>query len=128
MRLIAFCSCVLLLVGCDTLGGRAVVLKLQPAAKESEVQQVLQVLDRTLPEEGASRVAPSSGDEHRIAYYIGGGFSCTVLQGDDELIVDFRNPGVTSSSRPTPKVRQVSAAVAEDLKVMYGDRRVRFEK
>ena len=127
MRFIAFC-CVLLVVGCDTLGGRAVVLKLQPASKASEVQQVLQVLDRALPAEGASRVASSSTNEHRIAYYIGGGFSCTVRRGDDELIVDFRNPGVTSSSRPTPKVRQVSAAVAEDLKGVYGDRRVRFER
>lgn len=127
MRFVAFC-CVLLVVGCDTLGGRAVVLKLQPAAKESEVQQALQVLDRALPAAGANRIAPSSSDEHRIAYYIGGGFSCTVLRGDDELIMEFRNPGVTASSRPTPKVREVSAAVAEDLKAMYGNRRVRFEK
>ena len=125
MRFFAFC-CVLLVMGCDTLGGRAVVLKLQPASKESEVEQVLRVLDRALPAEGATRVESSSTNE--IAYYFGGGFSCTVRRADDELIVDFRNPGVSSSSRPTPKVRQVSAAVAEDLKVMYGNPRGRFEK
>jgi hypothetical protein len=126
MRVLAFC-CVLLLVGCDTLGGRAVVLKLQPAAGESDVQLVLKVVDRTMTPEGARRVTATSSEQQHIAHYVGGHFICTVGRIGDELIVDFRNPSFGAGGRLTPTVKRVSAAVAENLKSQYGDRSVRFE-
>src|SRR5262245_8510198 len=73
----AFC-CVLLLLGCDTLGGRSVVLKLPPVAPESDIQEVLRVVDRALISEGARRVAASSSDQQHIAHYVGGPFICAV--------------------------------------------------
>jgi hypothetical protein len=132
MRVIPFCCVLLLLMGCDTMGGRTVVLKLQsqgqrshkaPTTNTNDVPQILLLIDKIMAPEGVSRVARDPRDDRRIADYVGGPFICSVLLGDDELQVDFRNPHF-GGGPPDSAVQRVSDELADGLKTQYGVKRV----
>jgi hypothetical protein len=132
---ISICLLLLLIAGCDTLGGRTVVLNLQPSGKQSadrlskpvEVQQALEFIDTIMTNEVIRRVAANPSEEPRIAHYVGGPFICTVAQVDDQLRVDFRNTGFAAGRHPTGPVEEKSEQLAEKLKTQYGAKQVRIE-
>jgi hypothetical protein len=125
---IAICCLALLLVGCDTLGGRTVTLKPKQVSPPDEVQRVLQLVDDTLAPEGARRVAYPPNEEHRIAYYTGGPFICTVSAEDGGgVMIDIRNPGFGAGRHPTSTVKRVSDTLAEKLGTEYGSKRVKVQ-
>lgn len=125
MRVCALCFVLLLLVGCDTLGGRTVVLKLKPQGQpvDTSVQQALSVIDEVMAREGIRRVASPPNDYGRVADYVGGHFICGASVRDNRLAMDFRNPHF-GGGPPDSAVVRVSDAVAESLKSHYGAKQV----
>ena len=125
MRICALCFILLLLVGCDTLGGRSVVLKLKPQGQpiDTSVEQALSVVDEVMAREGIRRVAASSDENGRVASYVGGQFICNVSVRDSKLIVGFLNPHF-GGGPPDSAVTRVSDTVAESLRNHYGTKQV----
>jgi hypothetical protein len=140
MRTIALGCVLLLFVGCDTIGGRTVILRLAPPALQPqaglsasgpEVQQALQFIDTIMVPEGVTRAAnpPAPAEQRLVARYVGGPLmhwcACSVVFSDDQLFVDFRNTHFGSRHLDTEAVERVSDMLAEKLRAQYGAKRVR---
>ena len=126
MRIITLGFAVILFAGCDTIGGRTVVLNFPPPSKQphadfsvsvSEVEEAVRLVDATLASEGVIRStnSPALDDQHFVSY-CGGPFTmCQASFRDGKLFVSFRN-GNIGSSRPSPPVERISNVLAEKLR------------
>jgi hypothetical protein len=125
MRAFTLCCILLTLTGCDTMGGRTVVVKFKPKDQPvvTSVEQALIVIDKPMASEGIRRVAPDTTDYGRVADYIGGPFICGASFQGSKLTVDFLNPHF-GGGPPDPAVKRVSDSVAESLRRQYGANQV----
>src|SRR5438876_323760 len=78
MRILGLCFILVLLAGCDTLGGRTVIVNLNHKGPfdGASVGQALLIVDKSMAREGIRRAASSSLEYGHVANYVGGHFIC----------------------------------------------------
>jgi len=130
MRILAFCCMLVLLAGCDSLGGRTVILNLKPQQTQppdnASVEQALSIVDKATAPDGITRSAVPSNGYGRVADYIGSHFICSAFVRDHQLTVHFLNSHF-GGGPPDTEVAQVSDSVAEALRTEYGAKQVRIK-
>lgn len=129
MRILALCCTLVLLAGCDTIGGRTVTLKLQHQQSwprdNISVEQALLIVDKAMAPEGITRSVDPSNENGRVAGYTGGSFTCSAIVRDGKLAVRFSNHHIGAG--PDPEIIRVSHSVAEALKAQYGPEQVKIK-